>query len=71
MERRAQEDDHSVAKPRKPEDTGTSHTATPISADAQDKHAATQAATKGAPADGPSKTPGVEPTPDAPEKDKG
>ena len=71
MDRRAKEDQHSAGRPNQPAKTGTSHTATPISGDAQDKHAATQAQTKGAAADGPSKTPGVEPTQDAPEKDKG
>ncbi len=71
MDRRAKEDQHSAGRPNQPAQTGTSHTATPVSADAQDKQAGTQAKTKGGPADGPSKTPGVESTPDAPAKDKG
>ncbi len=71
MERRAKEDEHSAGRPNQPAQTGTRHTGTPVSAGVQDQHASVQKQTSNGRGDGPSKTPGVEPTPDAPEKDKG
>ncbi len=66
MERRAQEDDHSIAKPRKPEDTGTRHTDGTLG-QAQARQLETQQAVGGR-GDGPSQTPGRRAAPDAPDK---
>jgi NADH-quinone oxidoreductase subunit E len=60
MARQQQEDEHSVARPDKTADTGTTRTQTPVS-DSQNEHKAAQAAAKGGPADAPATPPGHEP----------